>query len=53
MGIDAAMIDAGHAATAADIFGAGMLGPYGISQAAEITEEIGRASCRERVSFLV
>jgi len=31
-------IEAGHAATAADLFGAGMRGPYGISQAAEITD---------------
>jgi len=38
MGLVLDEIDAGHAATAADIFGAGMLGPYGISQAAEITD---------------
>jgi len=38
MGLVLDEIDAGHTATAADIFGAGMLGPYGISQAAEITD---------------
>jgi len=38
MGLVLDEIEAGHTATAADIFGAGMLGPYGISQAAEITD---------------